>query len=91
MTARCPATYPGPVTLAGHAVRCDLRRGHRDADQTLHGNSFAALGAWRTTSDPDPDALGPCGCTDYHMADCPTRWHDADYWAPEPGDPDYED
>jgi hypothetical protein len=20
----------------------------------------------------DPDALGPCGCIDYHMADCPT-------------------
>lgn len=19
-----------------------------------------------------PDTLGPCGCTDYHMADCPT-------------------
>jgi len=31
----------------------------------------------------DPDALGPCGCTDYHMADCPTR--DAHYDdAPEP-------
>lgn len=20
-----------------------------------------------------PDALGACGCTDYHMSDCPTR------------------
>lgn len=19
------------------------------------------------------DTLGPCGCTDYHLADCPTR------------------
>jgi hypothetical protein len=19
----------------------------------------------------DPDVLGPCGCVDYHMADCP--------------------
>ena len=21
---------------------------------------------------PGSDALGPCGCIDYHMADCPT-------------------
>lgn len=20
---------------------------------------------------PDEDTLGPCGCTDYHLADCP--------------------
>lgn len=43
----------------------------------------------------DDQALGPCGCTDYHMADCDIRdrrdydrelsWHDYqdDY---EPGD-----
>lgn len=24
------------------------------------------------------DTLGPCGCTDYHMADCPTRTGYAD-------------
>ena len=23
--------------------------------------------------EPDDDVLGPCGCTDYHMNDCPTR------------------
>lgn len=23
--------------------------------------------------DTDNDTLGPCGCTDYHMSDCPTR------------------
>ena len=26
----------------------------------------------------DNEALGPCGCTDYHMADCPTRTGYAD-------------
>jgi hypothetical protein len=33
----------------------------------------------------DDDTLGPCGCRDYHMADCPTRTpvHDD---APDPGD-----
>lgn len=26
------------------------------------------------SSEPEQDeSLGPCGCTDYHMADCPTR------------------
>jgi len=24
-------------------------------------------------AEDDDDTLGPCGCTDYHMADCPTR------------------
>lgn len=28
--------------------------------------------------DRDDDTLGPCGCTDYHMADCPTRTGYAD-------------
>lgn len=29
--------------------------------------------------DTDTDLLGPCGCSDYHVADCPTRTsgHDA--------------
>jgi len=36
------------------------------------------LAAWRAEQREgahrrDPDALGSCGCTDYHMADCPTR------------------
>lgn len=26
-----------------------------------------------TAQTTDPDALGPCGCHDYHLADCPTR------------------
>lgn len=26
----------------------------------------------------DDETLGPCGCTDYHMADCPTRTGYAD-------------
>lgn len=29
----------------------------------------------------DDDTLGPCGCTDYHMADCPlvtSRWEQDD-------------
>ena len=32
---------------------------------------------WHNPVPPDPEEepeeLGPCGCTDYHMADCPTR------------------
>jgi hypothetical protein len=36
--------------------------------------------------DNQPATLGPCGCTDYHMADCPTRtggqgMTEADAWA----------
>lgn len=30
----------------------------------------AALEAAQPTQ---PDALGPCGCSDYHYADCPIR------------------
>lgn len=32
--------------------------------------------------DDEPETLGSCGCTDYHMADCPTR---------QPAIDDYED
>lgn len=24
-------------------------------------------------TETNPDALGPCGCVDYHMSDCPLR------------------
>ena len=27
----------------------------------------------------EEDSLGACGCTDYHMADCPTRTGGSDY------------
>ena len=29
----------------------------------------------------EDDTLGPCGCVDYHMADCPTRTSYADSYA----------
>lgn len=31
----------------------------------------------------DDETLGPCGCVDYHVADCPLRTADSDvvsYW-----------
>ena len=33
----------------------------------------ADLHAAKGDEDEADDTLGPCGCTDYHMADCPTR------------------
>jgi len=43
------------------------------AAEVLEENGFArnALNIWM----PDEEnlSLGSCGCTDYHMADCPTR------------------
>lgn len=29
----------------------------------------------------DDGTLGPCGCVDYHVADCPTRTGSHDYWS----------
>ena len=47
---------------------------------TLHGGRLAYSGQIHAmmefdfdSPEPDDDTLGPCGCTDYHMADCPTR------------------
>lgn len=42
--------------------------------------------AVRAMAEADPEALGPCGCTDYHLADCPIRTGGtyssaADVWA----------
>lgn len=37
----------------------------------------------------NPDALGSCGCVDYHMADCPTRTGYTDYYAQ--AERDYDD
>lgn len=34
----------------------------------------------------ESDALGPCGCIDYHMADCPTRDRGGYSDPPEPDD-----
>ena len=36
------------------------------------------------------EKLGSCGCTDYHMADCPTRTGSYEY-NDEPNEPDEED
>jgi len=40
-------------------------------------------------SNYDNESLGSCGCTDYHMADCPTRTGYADAWAQ--AERDFED
>lgn len=37
--------------------------------------------------DPDDGTLGPCGCSDYHMADCPLMTERGSYYPPEPDDP----
>jgi hypothetical protein len=34
------------------------------------------------------DVLGPCGCTDYHMADCPLITGPGDMTEYDPSDPD---
>ncbi len=53
-------------------VRCEERVGHTDD----HFNSFYNR-RWEIIAEGDfkdegtPATLGPCGCTDYHMADCP--------------------
>lgn len=39
----------------------------------------------------DDDTLGPCGCTDYHMADCPLRTGSSDYGDWDDHDPYYMD
>jgi hypothetical protein len=65
----------------------------------------ARVSDWRTLppdprgQDPDPDpesepgTLGPCGCVEYHLADCPLRApdryppdDDPDGWGPEGAD-----
>ena len=35
-------------------------------------------GAFLRQEEEVDDTLGPCGCVDYHMADCPTRTGYAD-------------
>jgi len=34
--------------------------------------------SWEERRAQDDETLGPCGCTDYHMSDCPTRTGYAD-------------
>lgn len=48
-----------------------------DGDQwasypTLEGAIEYVTGAYRSDDGSDP-TLGSCGCTDYHMSDCPIR------------------
>ena len=35
----------------------------------------------------DDYTLGPCGCSDYHMADCPLVTGRSESYPPEPDDP----
>lgn len=48
---------------------------------SLRGEGHTTYAGPMTTQKHDDDTLGPCGCTDYHMADCPTRTGYHDYWA----------
>lgn len=38
----------------------------------------------------ETDTLGPCGCVDYHRADCPLRTAQRDYYS-EMEDREYDD
>lgn len=40
------------------------------------------------TNYTDTDALGPCGCTDYHMSDCPTRTGGSSIFDDDPANDD---
>jgi len=42
------------------------------ADVTNDAGAWLDAGTSHPHTCPD-DTLGPCGCTDYHLADCPTR------------------
>ena len=59
---RCRSTYPGPVTLRGRPIRCELPKGHADR----HAHSYAA----RYWDDPDPQYPEPCGVCDRVSRSC---------------------
>jgi hypothetical protein len=44
-----------------------------DIVRDKYGWSHPVHKGFAKTYDAPSDTLGPCGCTDYHMADCPTR------------------
>jgi hypothetical protein len=50
-----------------------------DSDDETPGAAARAMaeytrpGGRRDRLAPPDDALGPCGCIDYHLADCPVR------------------
>ena len=46
--------------------------GHREHLQDVCEQDLGEFGEC-ACSDPRTDTLGPCGCRDYHMADCPIR------------------
>ena len=52
----------GPCTLCGQG-----ESGY------MQGHTFAVLSDQPNDDDQGSESLGSCGCTDYHMADCPTR------------------
>jgi len=67
----------------------------------LHGGRLAYVGEIHSmmefdfdspTDESDDETLGPCGCTDYHMSDCPTRTdsHTFREYEPYPEDDDHD-
>ena len=61
---------PKPDDNNGHT--CELR----DDGAPAHSRATCVVCvplSWDERGSEDDDTLGPCGCTDYHMSDCPTR------------------
>ena len=55
---------------------CDHIGCHNTAVEVKDGRFWCAL---HVPPIEDEFTLGPCGCTDYHMADCPLRTASADF------------
>lgn len=53
--------------LATDAYGCTLERCSLCTAGIGHDAGSDSYAWW------EDDTLGPCGCTDYHLADCPTR------------------
>jgi hypothetical protein len=63
--------------------------GYNDRDHMDVSRANADLEALR--EEPEEDApLGPCGCYDYHMADCDLMTSRFDSYEPEPDRDEYD-
>lgn len=53
------------------SVSGEQGRRSRSCANEDHGIDICTFGRCPWCQEEPTDALGPCGCTDYHMADCP--------------------
>lgn len=61
--------YAGNSQVASIALSGDVCDGCGGTSEPLNAERMCAT---CVELDRDADALGPCGCIDYHYADCPT-------------------